>query len=293
MKRRGGFLRINTKAGLRMNDEQRFGGFWTIQKLDAVENYLSFFTTALKNQNFKLCYIDAFSGSGTATLKNGQIVDGSTLRALKYPFDKYVLVEKDKDYYNALRKKIEATYPDKINKVSVINGDCNALLQSINGRQWRAEGWRGVIFLDPYAMELDWESLEKISKTQAFDVWYLFPFSAVNRNLRISGNIPQANEDKLTKIFGTDRWKDELYAESQQMTIFGDAEIEKIPDGLKRFIVKRLGETFPKVASNPVILRNVNNSPLFLLCFAVSNSNKTAQELALRGANHILKHTEE
>ena len=276
-----------------MQTEHKFGGDWTTKKLDAVEKYLQFFTTALKKQNFQLCYIDAFSGSGNVVLKNEIVTDGSAIRALKYPFDKYILVEKDRDYYNALCKKIEMSYSDKMHKVSVINGDCNALLQSINGQQWRSEGWRGVIFLDPYAMELDWESLEKISKTQTFDVWYLFPFSAVNRNLRVSGNIPQANEDKLTKIFGIDGWKNELYAESQQMNLFGDSKIEKIPDGLRQFIIKRIGETFSKVAPNPAILKNVNNSPLFLLCFAVSNPNKKAQELALRGANHILKHTED
>ena len=161
------------------------------------------------------------------------------------------------------------------------------------GKHWYKEKWRGVIFLDPYAMELSWEALEKISKTQAFDVWYLFPYSAVTRNLRNDSKIPKANESKLTEIFGTDKWKEEIYAESPQMTLFGDSEIEKIPDGLKQFIVKRLGETFPKVASNPTILKNANNSPLFLLCFAISNPNKTAQDLALKGAGHILRHTED
>jgi len=74
-----------------MNTEHTFGGEWTEKKLDAVENYLKAFTTALKNRNFKLCYIDAFSGSGNVTLKNGIVTDGSAIRALKYPFDKYVL----------------------------------------------------------------------------------------------------------------------------------------------------------------------------------------------------------
>ena len=275
-----------------MQDEHKFGGDWTEKKLDAVERYLAFFTTALKKQHFRLCYIDAFSGSGNVTLKNGVITDGSAIRALKYPFDSYFLIEKDKNYYDALCLKIRKNYANKSDKISIINGECNELLQSISSRHWHSEGWRGVIFLDPYAMELDWKSLEIISKTHVFDVWYLFPFSAVNRNLRLDGKIPQANEERLNKIFGTDNWKNAIYAESQQMTLFGDSELEKIPDGLKQFIVKRLGETFPRVAPNPTILKNTNNSPLFLLCFAVSNPNVAAQNLALKGANHILKHTE-
>jgi len=274
-----------------MSTEHKFGSDWTVKKLDVIEKYLGFFTTALKNQGFKLCYIDAFSGSGNVTLKNGVVTDGSAIRALKYPFDRYILIEKDEEYHNALKQKIEAS--DRANNITLLQGDCNELLKTLNGKQWYSEKWRGVIFLDPYAMELDWKSLTKISNTRAFDVWYLFPYSAVTRNLENKGNIPQANKERLNRIFGTDNWKDELYKESEQLTLFGDSEMEKIPDGLKQFIIKRLGETFPKVAQEPAILKNAMNSPLFLLCFAVSNPNKTAQDLAMRAANHILKHTED
>ena len=85
----------------------------------------------------------------------------------------------------------------------------------------------------------------------------------------------------------------EIYAESQQLTLFGDSEMEKVPDGLRPFIVKRLSETFPKVAQKPVILRNSIGAPLFLLCFAVSNPDSGAQSLALKVANYILNHTED
>ena len=138
-----------------MSIEQHFGSDWTVKKLDAVEGYLKFFTTALKKQKFKLCYIDAFSGSGNVTLKNGVVTDGSAIRALKYPFDRYILIEKDENYHKALRQKIDTSYSDKSKSISLFNGDCNELLQSINGKQWYKDGWRGVIFLDPYAMELD------------------------------------------------------------------------------------------------------------------------------------------
>ena len=41
-----------------------FGGPWTEAKLTILERYLDFYTTALKNQSFRLLYIDAFAGSG-------------------------------------------------------------------------------------------------------------------------------------------------------------------------------------------------------------------------------------
>ena len=204
-----------------------------------------------------------------------------------------IFYNNNEEYCGALRQRVAENYPDKSDKVTVLHEDCNELLQRIDSRQWFSEGWRGVIFLDPYAMELDWVSVEKISKTRIFDVWYLFPYSAVTRNLNNDGKIKQATEERLNKIFGTDVWKTEIYTESAQLTLFGESEIEKLPDGLKKFIIKRLEETFPKVAQNPVELKNKTNSTLFLLCFAVSNPNPSAWKPALNIANHILRHTED
>ena len=41
-----------------------FGGSWTQEKLNILRGYLDAYTTALKDQPFKLIYIDAFAGSG-------------------------------------------------------------------------------------------------------------------------------------------------------------------------------------------------------------------------------------
>ena len=274
-----------------MPEQQKFGSFWTVQKLDAVEDYLRFFTTALKKKAFKLCYIDAFSGSGNVMLKDGQVIDGSALRALKYPFDSYFFFDTEKAHCKALYEKAKTICSDKLDKIRIENSDCNELLQKIDQRHWYDEKWRGVIFLDPYAMELSWSCLEKISNTKVFDVWYLFPFSAVNRNLPRSGAIQQTNENLLTKIFGSPDWKQKIYQESPQLTLLDDdPNLEKVPNGLKDYIQGRLAETFPTVAPNPVLLRNEKNSPIFLLCFAGSNPNEKARGLSLKGAKHILDH---
>ena len=41
-----------------------FGGEWTQEKLDILHRYLDAYTTALKDQNFRLIYVDAFAGEG-------------------------------------------------------------------------------------------------------------------------------------------------------------------------------------------------------------------------------------
>ena len=78
-----------------------FGGPWTQQKLEILERYLDAYTTALKNQPFRLAYIDAFAGGGLIRSQDPEVVGflrGSTTRAIEIsdrPFDELIFVEKD------------------------------------------------------------------------------------------------------------------------------------------------------------------------------------------------------
>ena len=268
---------------------QEFGGVWTEAKLKVIENYLNFYTIALKRQNFKLCYIDAFAGSGNIELNDGTVVDGSAIRALKYSFDNFLFAEKDPQIFKELESRIKNDFADVEKKVTLKNQDCNDVLMTIDKKDWINQRWRGVIFLDPFAMQLSWECLEKISNTKALDVWYLFPFSAVNRNLYKNKRIPEANKKKINKILGTSDWERVIYKESSQLTLFNHLDYEKEDtEGLKNYILERLRSVFPTVSDKAVLLRNVKNSPCFLLCFAGSNPSLKAKELSLKVADHLL-----
>lgn len=148
---------------------QTFGGAWTLLKLEVLEKYLSFYMNAMKNQPFKLCYIDAFSGSGNINVKDIGSIPGSALRAIDYPFDRYIFIDNNENYLKTLEHNITPKSHGKLLEFNI--GDCNELLRSIHSFPWYQNYWRGVIFLDPYAMNLRWESLEAIAKTKAFDVW--------------------------------------------------------------------------------------------------------------------------
>jgi len=222
-------------------------------------------------------------------LKDGQTIDGSAIRALKYPFDKFFFFEKDREHFDALSNKV--AFHKRAQDISLRNTDCNEMLAQIDSTDWRHKGWRGVVFLDPYAMHLPWESLTKICRTGVFDVWYLFPFMAVNRNLFKDGKMPNENREILNRIMGTTDWENEIYKASEQLNLFGTTDYEKTDvGGVKEYIIRRLKETFPTVSSKPALLRNEKNSPVFLLCFAGSNPNKKAHDASLRVANHILSH---
>ena len=82
----------------------KFGGPWTIEKLDILEKYLDAYTTALKAQPFNLMYVDVFAGTGLVELPNDDddddirsFVSGSVERAIRIddkPFDKLILWNK-------------------------------------------------------------------------------------------------------------------------------------------------------------------------------------------------------
>ena len=267
--------------------QQNFGSTWTASKLNAVEEYLKAYTTALRGK-FKLRYIDTFAGSGSITLKGGKTIDGSAIRALKYPFDGYLFIESDKSHCNTLTEKLAGTVKEK--NITIINEDCNTFLSKIDTYNWN--GYRAIIFIDPYAMDFSWETLVKISNIPVFDVWYFFPFMAINRNLYTDlSAMPEANKQQLNRIFGSEDWQTELYKESPQLTLFGNVDVEKSnTDEIRTYIVKRFGEIFPTVSPIAPILKNEKKSPQFMLCFMGSNPNKSAKKLSLRIADYILSH---
>ena len=188
---------------------QAFGGAWTLLKLEVLEKYLNFYITVMKNKNFKLCYIDAFAGSGEVQVRGLGPIPGSALRAIDYPFNRYIFIDSNQYYIKILAENIRRKNPAL--NTEFITGDCNSLLSTITSFDWYKNYWRGVIFLDPYAMNLKWSSLEAIAQTEVFDVWYLFPLSAVNRLLRRDGEILDSHRGKINDIIGTDDWERELY----------------------------------------------------------------------------------
>ena len=300
-----------------MNTKQSFGGPWTIEKLNILSDYLNFYVTALKNQPFNLIYIDAFAGTGhinlgetpseedvpgqisleinsniEETTSKEEIIAGSASLALqaKEQFSHYYFIEKNKKFADELETLIDTEFPHRKPYVEVIKGqDCNEVLLEL----CRSIAWyknRAVMFLDPFAANVKWQTLQAIVETHAIDVWYLFPFSAVNRMMTKNGNIDPKWKDKLNSIFGNDSWEKEFYEDDPQISLFDQPSLKRYcsTDKLKAYIEKRLETIFPKVSTHSRVLYNSKHSPLFMFCFAVSSKNESAQRLALKVADHIL-----
>lgn len=280
---------------------QKFGGDWTAKKLNIFTSYLDTYLVALQNQKFKKIYIDAFAGTGEIETSDGEAyLAGSAKRALSAErrFDHYYFIESDESKASELEHMIDTEFPHLKRFTTVYRGDANEKLgKIINDIDWRFS--RGLLFLDPYATQVDWATLESVAGTKSIDVWYLFPFSALNRMLPKNGKYGSW-ENTIDRLLGDNSWRTEFYKKDPQLSLFdlgvvdGGEEGDRLvkdasPEHIKEFLISRLKTIFPCVSNNPRIFKNSKNSPMFLFCFAISNESVAAQRLALRIADHILK----
>jgi len=274
-----------------------------------LQEYLAAYTTALKRQPFQLVYIDAFAGTGYRELRSDspeagvlfpelakpepqELLQGSVRISLQVvpPFHKYIFIEKSRARADELRK-LPAEFALLEGRIEVVQEDCNVYLQRI-AREWTWTGQRAVLFLDPFGMQVDWETVAAVASTRAVDVWILFPLGVgVNRLLKKDGQMRESWRRRLDKVFGTPNWQDEFYRERPSDSLFpGEPRgIEKV-GGLEKisaYYNQRLRTVFAKVAENPRLLCNSRGSPLFLLCFAASNPK--GAPIAIQIAQSILR----
>lgn len=282
----------------KLDDQHSFGGPWTRIKLEALEKYLVAFNTALSKQSFTRLYIDAFAGTGRCDIKvdgEKKTVDGSARRALTTnpAFHKFYFIELRPKKLTALHA-LGAEYPGKT--IEVIKSDANAALKTLCGRyQWRSE--RAVLFLDPFGMHVEWSTLEAIAKTGAVDVWYLFPYAGLYRQAAKNADALDADKEaSLTRVLGTDEWRQAFYAQNPQSDLFGsnNGDVRNTDHRqMLQFVSKRLKGLFPAVTDPKVLYqggdaKNPSGAPLFALYFAASNPAPKAHRLATKIANDIL-----
>lgn len=262
-----------------------FGGEWTEIKLNALQKYISAYCTALKNQNFNKVYLDVFAGSGSCKTRT-DIIPGSTRIALEFgSFDEYIFIEKNQEFVKELNELIKI-FPNK--NIIIICGDCNDKLDNVLSKyNWYST--RMLAFIDPFSTQLSYDTLVKISKIQAIDSWYLFPFSALIRCIKKDGNISESLKDIIFGMLGTTEWEKGLFKKSIQVNLFNEDIYERVEiNDICCFIKKNLNKIFPYV-SCPVYLTNTKNAPLFLLFFTMSNPSDRAIEVGKEISSSIIK----
>lgn len=218
---------------------KQFGGAWTEKKIEKVKKYLDAYVKVMKHQRFYTIYIDAFAGTGYRKQKDQgcsepslleiedidtdesrELKNGSVKEALKVDpqFDKYIFIEKRHNNCSELQK-IKEENPQA--NIEIVEDDANKALLGLC-HKWQNFD-RAVLFLDPFGMQVEWETLKAVAATRKIDVWYLFPSGiGVTRNLPNHIQAESTESILFDKIFGSHDWLERFYKKDQGFLMAGN-----------------------------------------------------------------------
>lgn len=283
-------------------------GPWAREKLDALGAYLNFYTTALKNQDSWLkgtTFVDAFAGAGKARVRRRgashvaesliaelesppidaqveEYIRGSPRVALDIPtpFSRYVFIERDPARAAELERMREE-YGERF-RIEVRQGEAGDELDALISSDLGRSGHRAVVFLDPFGMQISWNTIERLAGTRQVEVMINFTLGmAIQRLLVRSADIPPAWRQTLDRFFGTPEWYAQAYEESADL--FGPKTL-KLRDSGQRLLEwyrGRLKAAFGHV-SPARLIKNTRGGHLYYLIWAGPHP------LGLKGAQHIL-----
>ena len=274
--------------------KNKFGGTWTVKKITILEKYAKAYLKIMSKWNFHLTYFDGFAGSGDIKIGNKdsyKIIDGAGKRVVQITdpikFDIYYFVEKNPKKRQQLDADLRKISDDQ--NIFTVTDDCNAALIRFSNYISKNKSRRGLVFLDPFGMNLDWTALESL-KGLNVDLWILCPTGVgANRLLTKDFNISDAWWDRLERFFGItrDQLTNSIYQDSVNTNLFGE-EITSITKATKantkifQIYRNKMNELF-KFTSDPFIMVNKNNSTMFHFFCASNNS------YAIKIANDIME----
>jgi len=188
-------------------------GSWSFLKLLTLAYYISVYTNIAKKWFEKIVYIDLFAGDGFNYLRGiNEAIIGSPVIAYTVPrkntkkgenkdFDQMILVEIDKKKAQCLQKVIPKTamiFPTSANDPEVMHFIKKSLLDGRNNHY--------LAFIDPYAMQIHWNTLKELMKIPG-DLIIIFLTNSVQR---IWGSYYKEKDKPDKKIlddfFGDERW---------------------------------------------------------------------------------------
>ncbi len=266
-----------------INEEDKIGS-WSEAKLELLEKYLIAYATIMHNQKqtwlTSFHYVDAFAGTGIHKAKDGgRLIEGSPLRALKVEpaFDVYWFIEVSSLRIERL-EQLKLEFPDK--DIRIRQGDCNeVLLRELVPQITRESKQRALAFVDPYGLEVEWNTIVQLAEAETFDVFINFSMMGVTRLLEREKLPSKDTLNLLNRLMGHTEWVDQIYQSPPQMSLFGEQVIVRgklRTQWLASLYKDYLSCRFPQV-STPVIMKNTKGSPLYALF--LGSHNKTAVKI--------------
>lgn len=163
-------------------------------------------------------------------------------------------------------------------RTSDANEQVSLLADSLHKNKKQAS----LVLLDPFGMQVDWVSVEKLKDTRT-DLWILIPTGVIVNRL-LDRKCELTHIEKLSSFFGKDEdfLKDYFYKKRKVETLFGETEIiEKVKKPIEKIAelyMEQLKTIFKHVTEKPLVLYNTRNTPIFH--FACASNNPTAIKIA-------------
>ena len=285
-----------------------WGGAWTEEKLNAFEKYVNAYLTIMNKyrdqNNWKLIYFDGFAGSGSrqesAPEEGNQLMldlinehhvttdelspyKGAAERVLNISekgFDYYYFIDKDEDSSKQLKEKL--TPICKGRKLEFRHSDANTEVKKLAAALHSNRKLKALVLLDPFGMQVDWESIERLKGTGT-DLWILIPTGVIVNRL-LDRRCKLTHIEKLTSFFGKDEeyLRNYFYNTRQESTLFGDVEVvEKVKEPISKIAelyIQQMKSIFKYATEKPLVLYNTRRMPIFH--FACASNNETAVKIA-------------
>lgn len=299
--------------------QMNWGGPWTEMKLNAFEKYVKAYLTIMKKHatknGWKLFYFDAFAGSGSreaipeeaieveATLFGDEEIKeiseqtsykGAAERVLGcevdgFSFDYYYFVDKNEKSLHTLEERLKGSFPDKANCMAFKPGDANDRIMELVNYAKSHPDCTALVLLDPFGMQLKWETIRALKDIKRIDLWILVPSGVIiNRLLTRSGKI--MCPDRMEKSFGMsiEEIQNYFYEQVTEQSLFGEFTQQRKRDNtinrIAQLYLDLLSKEFAHVIKEPLVLRNSTNCPIFHFVFASHNETgvKIASEIVVK-----------
>lgn len=287
----------------------KWGGSWTEIKLEAFTKYVNSYLTIMNQYrdkyNWKLIYFDGFAGSGC---REEFFENSNTQSEESFLFDVEIeeeelcvyrsaaervlnIEQKGFDYYyfidinsasnDALKARL-LKYQKSGHILTFRNDDANHQIRALAHALNNNKNLRALVLLDPFGMQLDWVSIERLAHTK-IDLWILIPTGVILNRL-LDRKMELVHIEKLKSFLGMteDEIRHEFYRIESEYTLFGESSnLVKVSDSINRIAklyISKLKTIFEEVSDEPLVLLNSKNVPIYHFAFAASNS--TAKKIA-------------
>jgi three-Cys-motif partner protein len=139
-----------------------------------------------------------------------------------------------------------------------------------------------------------WTTIEAIAKTQAIDLWYLFPAGlGVHRQIGKDATIDPTHAASLDDLLGTKEWRRAFIEERSENDLFGarrDQIKTATPESITRFMIERMRPVFKGGVLDEWLPLGSNGIHMYSLIFAWANPSPKAK-LAGKLAAAVLRST--